>query len=82
MVHRLMIKLVVMWLHILAVSVMNNSVSGTVLNVIFKLKNREAKSVQGKIELRTSQPLFSWKNDKRYIFCVCVCSLSYTARIA
>ena len=31
MVHRSMIKSVVMWLHILVMSVMNNSVSGTVL---------------------------------------------------
>jgi len=31
MVHQCMIKSVVMWLHTLAVSVMNNSVSGTVL---------------------------------------------------
>ena len=31
MAHQYMIKMVVMWLHILVVSVMNNSVSGTVV---------------------------------------------------
>jgi len=31
MIHQCVIKSVVMWLHILVMSVMNNSVSGTVL---------------------------------------------------